>query len=251
VTLRVTSGDGELSGTRLKVKAGVTASVQTVGFRANDGGLDSADASARVTIEIVEHPAHGGVVGTTFHAHPAGHDGVEHVRYASYDPDTGVRSNVATITVTVLAPPPPEIVEFGTVSLENDRGGSNRPSGGGELPFPMRCNGSPTQTPGSCTGTLEACTPSGCSKRAGGTKASAAAAKLKGSLGKAKFSIPVGQSKTVKLRLNAKARKALAKQGKLKLRIVTTVKLPTGKTVTSTRTLTVKQPLKKKTKKRR
>ena len=120
----------------------------------------------RGTIEIVEHPAHGGVVGTTFNASPAGHDGVEYVRYASYDPDTGVRSNVATITVTVLAPPPqPEIVEFGTVSLENDRGGSNqgcsgsscRPAGNGDLPFPMRCNGSPTQTPGTCSGTLEAC----------------------------------------------------------------------------------------------
>ena len=116
VTLRVTSGDGVLSGTRLKVKAGVTAGVQAVGFRANDGGLDSADAFARVvvgnppacadgavsvlrrgsvalpmscdrgTIEIVEHPAHGGVVGTTFNASPAGHDGVEYVRYASYDP---------------------------------------------------------------------------------------------------------------------------------------------------------------------
>ena len=212
----------------------------------------------RGTIEIVEHPAHGGVVGTTFHAHPAGHDGVEYVRYASYDPDTGVRSNVATITVTVLAPPPqPEIVEFGTVSLENDRGGSNqgcsgsscRPSGNGDLPFPMRCNGSPTQTPGTCSGTLEACNPSGCSRRAGGT--SAAAAKVKrATLGKVRFSIPVGKSKTVKLRLNKAARKALAKQGKLKLKIHTTVKLPTGKTVTSTRTLTVKKPLPKKQQRR-
>ena len=283
VSLRVTSGDGVLSGTRLKVKAGVTAGVQIVGFRANDGGLDSADAFARVivgnppvcadgavsvlrrgsvtlpmscdrgTIELVEHPAHGGVAGTTFNASPAGHDGVEYVRYASYDPDTGVRSNVATITVTVLAPPPqPEIVEFGTVSLENDRGGSNqgcsgsscRPSGNGDLPFPMRCNGSPTQTPGTCSGTLEACNPSGCSRRAGGT--SAAAAKVKrATLGKVKFSIPVGKSKTVKLRLNKAARKELAKKGKLKLKIHTTVKLPTGKTVTSTRTLTVKKPLPK------
>jgi hypothetical protein len=289
VTLRVTRGAGELTGTRLRYKAGTAAGVETLGFRASDGGLESPEAEVRVvvgnppactdgavsvlrrgsvtlpfscdrgTIEIVEHPAHGGVVGTTFTAHPAGHDGVEYVRYASYDPDTGVRSNVATITVTVLAPPPgPEIVEFGSVGLENDRGGADngcsgsscRPSGNGELPFPMRCNGSPTKTPGTCSGTLEACTPSGCSKRAGGTKASASAAKLKGSLGKAKFSIPVGQSKTVKLRLSAKARKALAKQGKLKLRIVTTVKLPTGKTVTSTRSLTVKKPLKKKPSKR-
>lgn len=291
VTLRKTRGGGELAGTRLKYTAGTTAGVETVGFRATDtGGLESAEAEVRVTVgrppacadgavsvlrrgsvalpmscdrgtvEIVEHPAHGGVVGTTFNASPQGHDGVEHVRYAAYDPDTGVRSNVATITVTVLAPPPgPDVIEFGEVKLENDRGGANngcsgsscRPSGGGELPFPMRCNGSPTQTPGSCSGTLEACTPSGCSKRAGGTKASAAAAKLKGSLGKAKFTIPVGQAKTVKLRLNAKARTALAKQGRLKLRIVTTVKLPTGKTVTSTRTLTVKKPLPKKRKVRR
>jgi hypothetical protein len=290
VTLRKTRGGGELAGTRLRYTAGTAAGVETVGFVATDSsGLDSAEAEVRVTvgnppscadgavsvlrrgsvalpmscdrgtIEIVTHPAYGGVVGTTFNASPQGHDGVEYVKYASYDPDTGVRSNVATITVTVLAPPPgPDIVEFGEVALENDRGGSGngcsgsscRPSGNGELPFPMRCNGSPTKTPGTCSGTLEACTPSGCSKRAGGTKASAAAAKLKGSLGKAKFSIPVGQSKTVKLRLNAKARKALAKQGKLKLRIVTTVKLPTGKTVTSTRSLTVKKPLKKKSSKR-
>ena len=279
VTLRVTSGEGALSGTRLTVKAGVSAGVQTVGFRANDGGLDSAEAFARVvvgnppacadgavsvmrrgsvalpmscdrgTIEIVEHPAHGGVVGTTFNASPAGHDGVEYVRYASYDPDTGVRSNVATITVTVLAPPPqPEIVEFGTVSLENDRGGSNqgcsgsscRPSGNGDLPFPMRCNGSPTQTPGTCSGTLEACNTSGCSRRAGGTTAAAAKVK-RATLGKVRFSIPVGKAKTVKLRLNKAARKELTKKGKLKLKIHTTVKLPTGKTVTSTRTLTVKK----------
>ena len=108
----------------------------------------------------------------------------------------------------------------------------------------MRCNGSPTQTPGTCSGTLEACNPSGCSRRAGGT--SAAAAKVKrATLGKVKFSIPVGKSKTVKLRLNKAARKELAKKGKLKLKIHTTVKLPTGKTVTSTRTLTVKKPLPK------
>jgi hypothetical protein len=288
VTLRKTRGGGELTGTRLRYTAGTAAGVETIGFVATDtAGLSSAEAEARITvgnppacadgavsvmrrgtvalplscdrgtIEIVEHPAHGGVVGTTFTASPQGHDGVEYVRYASYDPDTGVRSNVATITVTVLAPPPgPDIVEFGEVKLENDRGGSNqgcsgsscRPSGNGELPFPMRCNGSPTKTPGTCSGTLEACTPSGCSKRAGGTRAtaSAAAAKLKGSLGKAKFSIPVGQSKTVKLKLNAKARKELAKKGKLKIKVFTTVKLPTGQTVTSNRTLTVKKPLAKK-----
>lgn len=284
VTLRKTRGGGELTGTRLRYTAGTAAGVETVGFRAGDGGLESDEAEVRVTvgnppacvdgavsvmrrgtvelplscdrgtIEIVAQPAHGGVNGSTFIASPQGHDGVEYVKYAAYDPDTGVRSNVATITVTVLAPPPgPDIVEFGSVSLENDRGGANngcsgsscRPSGNGDLPFPMRCNGSPTQTPGSCSGSLEACTPSGCSKRAGGTRATAAAAKLKGSLGKVRFSIPVGQAKTVKLRLNAKARKELAKKGKLKLRIVTTVKLPTGKTVTSTRTLTVKKPLKK------
>jgi hypothetical protein len=211
----------------------------------------------RGTIEIVEHPAYGGVVGTTFTAHPAGHDGVEYVKYASYDPDTGVRSNVATITVTVLPPPPlPDVIEFGTVRLENDRGGSNqgcsgnscRPSGGGDLPFPMRCNGSPTQTPGTCSGTLEACSTSGCSRRAGGTTASIA--KLKGSLGKAKFSIPVGKSKTVKLRLNKAARKELTKKGKLKLKVHTTVKLPTGQTVNSTRTITVKKPLPKRKKQR-
>lgn len=290
VTVRKTRGGGELAGSRLRYTAGTAAGVETVGFRAtDDGGLESAEAEVRVTvghpptcadgavsvlrrgsvalplscdrgtIEIVGHPAHGGVNGSTFVASPAGHDGVEYVRYAAYDPDTGVRSNVATITVTVLAPPPgPDIVEFGSVSLENDRGGTNqgctgsscRPSGNGDLPFPMRCNGSPTQTPGSCSGTLEACTPSGCSKRAGGTRATAAAAKLKGSLGKVRFSIPVGQAKTVKLRINAKARKELSKRGKLKLRIVTTVKLPTGKTVTSTRTLTVKKPLKKRAKRR-
>lgn len=288
VTLRVTSGTGELTGTKLRVQAGSTAGVQTVGFRASDGGLDSADAFARVTvgnppacadgavsvlrrgsvalpmacdrgtIEIVEQPAHGGVTGTTFNASPAGHDGVEYVRYAAYDPDTGVRSNVATITVTVLPPPPlPPVIEFGTVRLENDRGGSNqgcsgsscRPSGGGDLPFPMRCNGSPTQTPGTCSGTLEACNTSGCSKRAGGTTATAAAAK-KATLGTARFSIPVGKSKTVKLRLNKAARKQLSKNGKLKLKIHTTVKLPTGQTVTSTRTLTVKKA-KAKPKKRR
>lgn len=290
VTLKLTRGGGELTGTRLRYTAGTTAGVETVGFVATDSaGLASAEAEARVTvgnpptcadgavsvlrrgtvalplscdrgtIEVVEQPAHGGVSGTTFIASPAGHDGVEYVRYASYDPDTGVRSNVATITVTVLAPPPgPDIVEFGSVSLENDRGGANngcsgsscRPNGDGELPFPMRCNGSATQTPGSCSGTLEACTPSGCSKRAGGTTASAAVAKLKGSLGKATFSIPVGKAKTVKLRLNAKARKELSRKGKLKLKIHTTVKLPTGKTVTSTRTLTVKKPLKPKKRKR-
>ena len=59
--------------------------------------------------------------------------------------------------------------------------------------------------------------------------------------GKVKFSIPVGKAKTVKLRLNKAARKELTKKGKLKLKIHTTVKLPTGKTVTSTRTLTVKK----------
>ncbi|MBE2316543.1 right-handed parallel beta-helix repeat-containing protein [Solirubrobacter sp. CPCC 204708] len=287
VTVRVTSGTGELAGTRLKVKAGTTAGVQTTGFRASDGRADSPEAFARVTvgnppacadgavqvqrrgsvalpfscdrgtIEIVQHPSKGGVQGTTFVSD--GHDGADAVQYVSYDPDTGVRSNVATIAITVLAPPPPpEIVEFGTASLENDRGGTSqgcsgrscRPSDGGELPFPMRCNGSPTQTPGTCSGTLEACNTSGCSRRAGGTRAANSAAAKKATLGTAKFSIPVGQSRTVKLRLNKAARKTLAKKGTLKLKIHTTVKLPTGQTVKSARTLTVKKPLAKKRSKR-
>jgi hypothetical protein len=277
VTLRKTRGGGTLTGTRLRYTAGVTAGVERVGFVASDGKLDSAEAEARITvghppacadgavsvlrrgsvalpmscdrgtIEIVEHPAYGSVVGTTFTASPAGHDGVEYVRYAAYDPDTGVRSNVATITVTVLAPPPPpDEVKFGTVSLENDRGGAGgtcsgsscRPSANGDLPFRMRCNGEPTQTPGTCSGTLEACNTSGCSRRAGG----ATAAKVKkATLGKAKFSIPVGKSKTVKLRLNQAARKTLSKKGMLKLKVHTTVKLPTGQTVKTVRTLTVKK----------
>ena len=82
--------------------------------------------------------------------------------------------------------------------------------------------------------------------RAARVETTAAAAKVKrATLGKVKFSIPVGKSKTIKLRLNKAARKELSKKGKLKLKIHTTVKLPTGKTVTSTRTLTVKQAKKK------
>lgn len=280
VTLRLTRGGGQLAGTRLRYTAGATAGLETVGFRASDGRLESAEAEARIvvgsppacqdghvtveargsvalpfscdrgTIEVVEHPAWGGVVGATFTA--TARDGTEHVRYVAYDPDTGVRSNVATITVTVKAPPPPpEHVDFGSVSLENDRGSSGSGCSGsscragrnGELPFRMRCNGSSTQTPGTCSGRLEACTATGgCRGSTGG----AMIARLKGTLGVAKFSIPVGQSKTVKLKLNRAARKELAKRGKLKLQIRTTVRLPDGRTQTSTRKLTVSKPAAKK-----
>ena len=50
VTLRVTRGGGELTGTRLRYTAGVTAGVETVGFVASDGGLESAEAEVRVVV---------------------------------------------------------------------------------------------------------------------------------------------------------------------------------------------------------
>jgi hypothetical protein len=273
VTLRLTRG-GTLEGTRLRYTAPTTAQTVTLGFVGSDGKLDSAEAVVRVVvgnppacadaaisveaggsvtvplvcdrgdIEVVERPLYGNLIGTTFTA--SMRDGTEAVRFVARDAGTGVVSNTATVTITVRPrPAPPAEIEFGTSRLENDRGGggcsgaSCRPGPKGELPFPMRCDGSPTQTPGTCSGTLEACSPTGCKASTGG-RATAAAAK-KRSFGKAKFSIPVGKAKTVKLRLNAKARKELKRKGKLSLRVYTTVKLPDGRTVRSSRKLTVKK----------
>ena len=149
-------------------------------------------------------------------------------------------------------PTPPPIVEFGRARLENDRGGSGcsgtscRPSGSGDLPFPMRCNGNATQTPGTCSGTLEACSPSGCKSLDGPPDN-----RRRPRLTRARDFIAVGKSKTVKLRLNRAARRELTKRGKLKLVIRTDVRLPDGSRQHSTRKLTVKRPAKTKAGRRR
>ena len=200
----------------------------------------------RGDIEVVERPFYG-ALGADGVFKASERDGAERVRFVSRDAGTGIQSNVATVTITVRPrPTPPATVPFGTSRLENNRGGggcsgsSCRPSPSGDLPFPMRCNGSATSTPGSCSGTLEACSPSGCRRSTGGNLARAATAR-KGSFGKAKFSIPVGKAKTVKLRLNAKARKELKKRGKLTIRVYTDVRLPDGQRVKTSRKLTIKR----------
>jgi hypothetical protein len=208
----------------------------------------------RGDLEVVERPLYG-----TLGAYDAAsrsvsfkaseRDGGERVRFVARDSGTGISSDVATVTITVRPRPvPPAVIEFGRARLENDRGGSGcsgsscRPNANGELPFPMRCNGNATQTPGSCSGTLEACSPTGCKASTGRPTI----ARVKGSLGRVSFKIAVGKSKTVKLRLNKAARKELDKRGKLKISLRTDVRLPDGSRQRSTRKLTLKRPAKKK-----
>ncbi|HWK29679.1 MAG TPA: right-handed parallel beta-helix repeat-containing protein [Solirubrobacter sp.] len=282
VTLRLTRGRGELSGTRLRYTAPTSAGTETLGFVASDGELSSAEATVRIVVgnppacadaavsveaggtvaiplvcdrgdvEIVERPLYGNLrPDGVFQA--SERDGTEAVRFVARDAGTGVVSNTATVTITVRPrPKPPAEVEFGTSRLENDRGGcgagSCRAGANGELPIRLRCDGGATTTPGTCSGTLQACAPSGaCStgKTATAAAAKPRAKKLRGSLGKVNFKIPVGKTKTVKLRLNRAARKELTKRGKLKLRIRTDVRLPDGRRVHSTRKLTVKRPASK------
>jgi hypothetical protein len=207
----------------------------------------------RGELEVVERPLYGALGAWSAGSRSADfraseRDGTEVVRFVARDAGTGISSDVATVTITVRPrPAPPAVIEFGRARLENDRGGSGcsgsscRPNANGELPFPMRCNGNPTQTPGSCSGTLEACSPTGCKASTGRPTI----ARVKGSLGRVSFKIAVGKSKTVKLRLNRAARRELSKRGKLTIRIRTDVRLPDGSRQQSTRKLTLKRPAKK------
>jgi hypothetical protein len=92
----------------------------------------------------------------------------------------------------------------------------------------------------------------------GGSVAARAAAKPKPKpkkpvvVGTRRFTIPAGGNADVTFPLNATGRRTLAKQGKLRLAITTTIRQGTAAPVTAKRTITVKRPraTKKATKKR-
>ncbi len=60
-------------------------------------------------------------------------------------------------------------------------------------------------------------------------------------VGSARATLGDGASKTLTLKLNAKGRAALKRAGKLKLQVVVSAKSAAGKTVTTTKTVTVKR----------
>jgi peptide/nickel transport system substrate-binding protein len=122
------------------------------------------------------------------------------------------------------APPPPPRRTLASAGLV---GGTVAVTSSGAAPIPVRCGGA------ACRGTVALFAPAG-------TRGLTARKPVK--LGQARFSIPRGRTKVVRVRLSGRALKALKRAGRLKARAVLTLRQSTGRTTTRRSTIVLRAP---------
>lgn len=203
--------------------------------------------------EVVGQPSSGalkpgtGATNALLYTPRAGFVGKDRIQVRAVD--KGAVSGVVTLTIEVVRPPTPKPC---TVRCAQD---PDDPLAWDQY---WVCDGRPAGPGGSCTGEVAICTTgTPCPpKRVGGSGASAhasaaAAAKPKpkrgaakrtpkNELGRATTKIPFGQTRDLKVKLNARARKLLRTKGKLTVKVWTRLKRPDGTQTASVRTVTLR-----------
>lgn len=219
-----------------------------------------------VTYAIVDRPAQGTIgepsAGGEVTVDPGRAAGSLTFTYVGRDPH-GATSVPATATVGIEgqppAPPSPPGPGGGSVGTSPDptappqlpgsghgtspgqcRGSSCTVGNGGSTDWTFICNGKKSSSP--CTGTGVVCPPPGqglCSQPGKGYGSAASSRKRVKPYAKAGFKIPAGTSRPVTFKLNAKARKLLAKKGRMTVVFKFTV-VQGGKVTKTQKTMTLR-----------